>query len=192
MHMKQRCQSSRFLSRQGSTAFGGQNIENPLEIKVPKISSQDSVEAVKNVRHERTSEGSVNRFWLSKCPRPDVRTECCSVQSSRLSTSLVSRVNEYNNVLPNLINKSKLDALFTKQRAFEDHIASLEREAEYTESVAEKEWLGLMPLLRSRLSEIKEQLALALKRASAPCCRSSGSERFSCCLTLSRMWSITR
>ena len=41
MHVKQRCQSSEFLSRQGSTAFGGQNIEDPVEIEVPKISSQD-------------------------------------------------------------------------------------------------------------------------------------------------------
>ena len=107
MHLKQRCQSSRFLSRQGSTAFGGQNIENPVEIEVPKISSQDSVEAVKNVRHERTSEGSGNRFWLSNAQDLKTRTECCSVQSSRLSTSLVSRVNKYNNVLPNLINMAK-------------------------------------------------------------------------------------
>ena len=86
----------------------------------------------------------------------------------------------------------ELDALFTEQRAFEDHIASLECDAEYGECVAEKEWLGLMPLLRNSLFQIKEQLALALKRLYAPSCRISGTERFSCCLTLSRMWNITR
>ena len=49
--------------------------------------------------------------------------------------------------------------------ALEDHIASFEREVEWCKNVAEKEWLDLMPLLRNRLSEIEEQLALALKRA---------------------------
>ena len=39
--------------------------------------------------------------------RSQARTDCCSAQSSRLSTSLVSRVNEYNNVLPNLMSIAK-------------------------------------------------------------------------------------
>ena len=59
----------------------------------------------------------------------------------------------------------ELDALFRKQRAFEGRISGLEREAEYNESVAEREWLGLVPLSRNGLFQIKEQLALALKRA---------------------------
>ena len=37
-----------FLSRQARQRSMEQNIENPVEVKVPKISSQESVEAVKN------------------------------------------------------------------------------------------------------------------------------------------------
>ena len=140
-----------------------QNVEDPVEIKVPKILSQESVEAVKkclpgaNFRRKREQ--------IQGYPRPQARTECCSAQSSRLSTSLVSRMNEYN-VLPNLISMAKSwTPCSQSERAFGDHIASLECDAEYEENVAEKEWLGLMPLLRNSLSEMKEQLALALKRA---------------------------
>ena len=133
MHVIERCQSSRFLSRQGSTAFGGQNIENPVEIKVPKISSQDRM-------LQRTVEQTLDESRVALEP----------VQQRTAKSDKYGQ---------------ELDALFRKQRAFEDHIASLEREAEYNESVAEKEWLGLMPLLRNSLFQIKEQLALALKRA---------------------------
>ena len=117
--MKQRCQSSRFLSRQGLTAFGGQNIENPVDIKVPKVSSQDRM-------LQRTVEQTLDESRVAREP----------VQQRTAKSDKYGQ---------------ELDALFRKQRAFEDHSATFEREAEYNESVAEKERLDLMPLLRNSL-----------------------------------------
>ena len=58
------------------------------------------VEVVNTVFQERTSERICDQVGLSKCLRYQAKTEGCSVQWSRLSTSLVSRVNECNNELP--------------------------------------------------------------------------------------------
>ena len=53
VHVKQRCQSSRFLSRQGSTAFGGQNIEDPVEIKVSIVLKPGPIVAAHSLADSR-------------------------------------------------------------------------------------------------------------------------------------------
>ena len=52
----------------------------------------------------------------------------------------------------------EFEALFNQQTVIEIIIDSRNREAENNKKVTEKEWLDLMHFLRSRLTDIKEQL----------------------------------
>ena len=59
----------------------------------------------------------------------------------------------------------ELDVLFNQQAVFENIIDCRLLEVKYDKEVAEKEWSDLMAFLRNGLIEIKELLALVLKRA---------------------------
>ena len=121
-----------------------------LGSEVPKISGQESVEAVTNVFQDRI----YGDFVLQRTVEQTVDESCVPrerVQQRTASAKLM--------ILP----KSWSDPLFHRHAVIEEITDSREREAEYNKKVAEQEWLDLMHFLRNRLTEIEEQLVLLLR-----------------------------